>query len=86
MSLLNELPQLLASQFGLRDWPSLPPEVPGGYCSQDAAALLGRIALPHQERDHRELPFGRTSTSLNRTEAFLVISSSVSSSLIRFLA
>ena len=86
MSLCDDLSQPLSPQLGLRNWPSLPDEVSGRCDPQDPAAPLGPVALPGQDRDHRVLPFGRTAPSAKRAEAFLVISNSVSSSLIRFLA
>ncbi|MGA7362549.1 MAG: hypothetical protein WBZ07_06325, partial [Candidatus Dormiibacterota bacterium] len=64
-----------AARAGL-EWP-----LPGGMDDRELEArLYRRAAVPpasqrpqpdwaqvHQERDHRELPFGRTSPSLNRT-------------------
>ena len=86
VTLGDDLPEPLAPQLGLGNGRSLPDEVSGGCDPQDSAALLGPVALPDQDRDHRVLPFGLTSPSAKRAEACLVISNSVSSSLIRFLA
>jgi len=86
VSLSDGLPQPLTTQLGLGNRSQLPAEISTGCNSQDPAALLGPIALPDQYRYHLELPFGRTLPSSKRAEAFLVISSSTSSSRIRFLA
>ena len=80
------LPQPLPTQFRLGKRSSSPGEVSGPCNPEGPKALLGLAALPGQGGDERVLPCGRTSLSAKRAEAFLVISSSVSSCRIRFLA